>query len=224
MKRAAMLARIRSALAVDTAAAGARAEAVAARLIQPPRHPLPGFARLSGEERHARLNACLAAQGAEVLSIPNLAALPLAVASIMRDLATAAALAIGDDDRLAALDWPPAVRPLRWTAGQTLGDGTAALTHAVAAVAETGTLVFASGPASPASLAFLPEVHIAAVARESVVASFEDAFSRLALDIGETRWPRAVNLVSGPSRTGDIGGRIVKGAHGPRRLAVVIYG
>jgi L-lactate dehydrogenase complex protein LldG len=36
--------------------------------------------------------------------------------------------------------------------------------------------------------------------------------------------PRTLNLVSGPSRTADIGGRIVIGAHGPRRLMVVIVG
>jgi L-lactate dehydrogenase complex protein LldG len=36
--------------------------------------------------------------------------------------------------------------------------------------------------------------------------------------------PRSLNLISGPSRTGDIGGRIVLGAHGPRRLCIVIVG
>ena len=84
-----------------------------------------------------------------------------------------------------------------------LGDGTAALTHAWGAVAETGTLVMTSSAASPASLAFLPELHIVAVARDSIVGSFEEAFGRL----GASRMPRAVNLVSSPSRTSDIGGR-----------------
>ncbi len=36
--------------------------------------------------------------------------------------------------------------------------------------------------------------------------------------------PRTLNLVTGASRTGDIGGRIVMGAHGPRRLAVFLLG
>jgi L-lactate dehydrogenase complex protein LldG len=91
-------------------------------------------------------------------------------------------------------------------------------------VAETGTLVLASSAANPASLAFLPEFHLVAVPRDGIVASFEDAFARLRARAGPDRFPRAVNLVSGPSRTGDIGGRIVKGAHGPRRLAVLVYG
>ncbi len=91
-------------------------------------------------------------------------------------------------------------------------------------MAETGTLVLASGAANPALLAFLPEIHIVAVARNTIAASFEEAFARLGSELSPQRWPRAVNLVSGASRTGDIGGRIVKGAHGPRRLAVFIYG
>ena len=81
----------------------------------------------------------------------------------------------------------------------------------------------ASGGANPASLAFLPELHIVALAREDIVASFEDAFARLAAAYPD-RLPRAVSLVSGASRTGDIGGKIVRGAHGPRRLAVILYG
>ena len=36
--------------------------------------------------------------------------------------------------------------------------------------------------------------------------------------------PRALNLVSGPSRTGDIEQTIVLGAHGPRRLHIVLAG
>jgi L-lactate dehydrogenase complex protein LldG len=34
--------------------------------------------------------------------------------------------------------------------------------------------------------------------------------------------PRTVNFVSGPSRTADIGGQLVMGAHGPRRLCVIL--
>jgi L-lactate dehydrogenase complex protein LldG len=40
---------------------------------------------------------------------------------------------------------------------------------------------------------------------------------------GKGAMPRALNFISGASRTGDIGGRIVKGAHGPRSLCVIVY-
>ncbi|WP_366786125.1 LUD domain-containing protein [uncultured Hyphomicrobium sp.] len=79
--------------------------------------------------------------------------------------------------------------------------------HAYGWVAETGTLVLASGAGNPASLAFLPEVDIGDVARATIAASFEDAFALHASELGPKRWPRAVSLVSGVSRTGDIGGQ-----------------
>jgi L-lactate dehydrogenase complex protein LldG len=73
-------------------------------------------------------------------------------------------------------------------------------------------------------LAFLPELHIVALARADLAAAFEDAFARFVAAIAPGRFPRAVNLVSSPSRTSDIGGLSVRGAHGPRRLAVILYG
>jgi L-lactate dehydrogenase complex protein LldG len=54
----------------------------------------------------------------------------------------------------------------------------------------------------------------------TIVAAFEDAHALLLAGAGAL--PRTLNLVSGASRTGDIGGRIVMGAHGPRRLAVFL--
>ncbi len=219
-----VLTRIRAALAIDPRQEAERAETVAHRLGHPPAHLRPAFARCEGEAREARLRVCFEAQGVELVPIPTRRALPAAVTALTATLAPTARLVIGDDERLTALDWSGKSAPQPWSREDTLGDGTAALTHAVAAVAETGTLVLTSRPASPALLAFLPELHIVALDRATIVPAFEDAFARLTERIAGARWPRAVNLVSGASRTGDIGGRIVKGAHGPRRLAVVLYG
>ena len=49
-------------------------------------------------------------------------------------------------------------------------------------------------------------------------------FDRLRAIYGEGSLPRTVNLISGPSRTADIEQTIVRGAHGPKRLHVVILG
>lgn len=221
--RDAILSRLRAALVTSEAAPGARQRAVAARLSAPPRHPRPAFAGLEGDAAASRLMRCLEAQGASVTEVATLAALPDAVARIAGAHGPLMRLVMGNDARLATLQWPAGTAPARWTAEQPLGDGYAALTHARGGVAETGTLVLRSDAASPASLAFLPELHIVALDRETIVGSFEEALTGLA---GETsgRLPRAVNLVSSPSRTSDIGGRSVRGAHGPRHLAVVVYG
>jgi L-lactate dehydrogenase complex protein LldG len=92
----------------------------------------------------------------------------------------------------------------------------------VAGVAETGTLVLASGPDNPVTLTFVPDTHVVVVEAQTIVGSYEEAVMRLLRELGQL--PRTLNLVSAPSRTGDIGGKIVMGAHGPRRLAVVLVG
>jgi L-lactate dehydrogenase complex protein LldG len=89
-------------------------------------------------------------------------------------------------------------------------------------VAETGTLMMLSGPDTPASMHLLPETHVAVVPAERVVAHYEDGFALARAERGTL--PRATNLVSGPSRTGDIEQTIVLGAHGPYRVHVVIVG
>jgi L-lactate dehydrogenase complex protein LldG len=89
-------------------------------------------------------------------------------------------------------------------------------------VAETGTLVLASGPHNPVTLAFVPDTHLVVVRNETIVGGYEEACKLVEAELGPSVLPRTLNLISGPSRTGDIGGRIVMGAHGPRRLAVIL--
>lgn len=94
------------------------------------------------------------------------------------------------------------------------------LTGCFCATAETGSLVLLSGPDTYASAGLLPETHIAVVPASRIVAGHEDAFALIRAERGEL--PRAVNYVSGPSRTGDIEQTIVLGAHGPYRVHVIV--
>ena len=94
------------------------------------------------------------------------------------------------------------------------------ITGCFCAVAETGSLVLLSGPDTPAAASLLPETHIAIVSASRVVPGMEEAWSLIRAERGEL--PRAVNFVSGPSRTGDIEQTIVLGAHGPYRVHIVI--
>lgn len=97
------------------------------------------------------------------------------------------------------------------------------ITGCFCATAETGSLVLLSGPQTAASAALLPETHIAIVPASRIVAGHEQAYALMRAECGEL--PRAVNFVSGPSRTGDIEQTIVLGAHGPYRVhAIVVRG
>jgi L-lactate dehydrogenase complex protein LldG len=96
------------------------------------------------------------------------------------------------------------------------------ITGCFCAIAETGTLMLASGPESPASVSLLPETHIALVPASRIVAGMEEAFALARAELGAL--PRAVNFISGPSRTGDIEQTIVLGAHGPYRVHLILVG
>ena len=98
------------------------------------------------------------------------------------------------------------------------------LTPCLAAIAETGTLMLTSGEATPTTLNFLPDTHIVVLRAGQVVASYEDGWDLLRAQSTDRLWglPRTVNFITGPSRTGDIEQRIELGAHGPRRLHVIL--
>lgn len=96
----------------------------------------------------------------------------------------------------------------------------AGLSVAVCGVAETGTLVFHSGPNSPTTLNFLPDNHIVLLSQSMLVGAYEDAWEMLRKGAGGM--PRTVNWITGPSRSADIEQTLLLGAHGPRRLHIVI--
>ena len=94
------------------------------------------------------------------------------------------------------------------------------ITGCFCAVAETGTLMLVSGAETPATVSLLPETHIAIVPASRILPGMEEAWALARTELGEL--PRAVNFISGPSRTGDIEQTIVLGAHGPYRVHLVI--
>lgn len=119
---------------------------------------------------------------------------------------------------LAHLDWRGAGLDLAARAAN--GDDGVGVTGSFAAIAETGTLVVASGPDTPASASLLPETHVAVVRAGRIVARMEEAWDLARQAFGQL--PRAINFISGPSRTGDIEQQLVLGAHGPYRVHIVI--
>lgn len=94
------------------------------------------------------------------------------------------------------------------------------ITGCFCALAETGTLVLCSGPDTPAATSLLPETHIAVVSSQRILSGMEEAWNLARAELGDM--PRAINFISGPSRTGDIEQTIVIGAHGPYRVHIII--
>src|SRR3546814_2065914 len=97
------------------------------------------------------------------------------------------------------------------------GEGTS-LTGAFAGIAETGTLMMASGPEAPTTLNFLPENHLVVLRTSQVIGRYEEAWQHLRAALGPGVMPRAGNMIPVPSRTGDIEPTLLFGARGPRRL------
>ncbi len=130
-----------------------------------------------------------------------------------------AAAAIAPDPALEGLDWSDAGVAADARRGQP--DDRVCVGHAVCGVAETGTLVLASGPRSPITLNFLPDVHVVAIPADAIVGTYEDAWKRI-----RTRgdMPRAINWITGPSRSADIEQTLQLGAHGPVRFVIALYG
>ena len=120
----------------------------------------------------------------------------------------------------ADLDW--AQTGLSVEARPTVGDDRLGITGVFCAIAETGTLVFLSGADTPTATTLLPDTHIAIVSVNRIVDTMEDAFALVRKERGSV--PRAVNMISGPSRTGDIEQTIVLGAHGPFRVHILVVG
>ena len=121
---------------------------------------------------------------------------------------------------LEGLSWPQGWQVQAGVEGARTAD--AAVSVAAAGVAETGSLVLASGPQSPTSLNFLPDIHLVVLRREDLVDYLEEAWTRLLSGGGQP--PRGVNVITGPSRTADVEQTIQLGAHGPRRLHVLLLG
>ncbi|MGB8857174.1 MAG: lactate utilization protein C [Burkholderiales bacterium] len=116
------------------------------------------------------------------------------------------------------LDWHGAGLDLAFD--RAMGSDAIGISGVFAGLAETGTLMLLSGVDTAASVSLVPETHIAILHKHRIVPYMEDAWALLRKENGDL--PRAVNFVSGPSRTADIEQTIVLGAHGPYRVHIIL--
>jgi L-lactate dehydrogenase complex protein LldG len=218
--RARIFAKLKSALK-DGSPVDRRRSDIAERLANPPTHPRPSRIDVDPTELRKMFRGFLEGQSATVVEVASSNDVPAAIANYLRANNLPQAVRVGADGYLESLPWS-AEPTLRRDAGAAVSTDQVGLSHAIAGVAETGTLALASGPDNPVTLNFVPETHIVVVENMDLVRTYEDVWTKVRTRFGKGAMPRTINFISGPSRTADIGGTLVTGAHGPRRLCVIL--
>lgn len=156
---------------------------------------------------------------AQVMRLDKMSDVPTAAKKVLHD-AGADRLKVAANPALEALDWSG----VEVAFGIGHGDDAVGLSLAYAGVAETGTLVLRSGADTPTTLNFLPDVHVVVIHAGDIEANYEDVWAKLRVagSGNAVVMPRTVNWITGPSRTADIEQTILLGAHGPRKLVILL--
>ena len=220
--RDAILSRMRTALKVPTDD-DARKKAVSSRLRQAPAGVIPARGQLPPRQRVELFCGMAEKLFATVERVRKPESVPKAVAAYLRQKNLPASIRMGEDPRLAALPWETQ-RALEVKSGPSDGYDEAGVSHAFAGIAETGTIAMLSGPNNPTTINFLPEHHIVVVDADAIDGDLETVLAKVRKQFGKGKMPRTVNLISGPSRSGDIEQKLVLGAHGPRALHLIVVG
>jgi L-lactate dehydrogenase complex protein LldG len=216
--RSEIFASIRRALGV-TGQEAPRHASVEDRLEHAPKGVVP--ARGQGDpavRRDIFIAQALRAQ-ASLAEVASLADVPAEVAAYLRDNNLAAMIRSGLDPRIAAMPWVET--QLLPQTSKDPSDMTS-LSIAFGGVAETGTLAMISGKDNPTHLNFLPDHHIAVLQASDIVSDYERLLRKLRTAFGKGLMPRTLNFITGPSRSADIAHTLLLGAHGPRRLHIIV--
>ena len=211
-----ILGRIRNAQArangATVAAIAPRTEAVASHLALHPRGPLPPCP----DNLVARFKECALKLSSDVMETDDRMEVPALLSRYL------------DERKLpvSGVCWP-SLAGLPWSsAGLDMQPRPAknqdlvGVTGAFCAISETGTLMLLSGVETPSTTSLLPETHVAVLDPRRIVATMEDAWDLLRKEHRQP--PRAVNFISGPSRTADIEQTVTLGAHGPYRVLLIL--
>jgi L-lactate dehydrogenase complex protein LldG len=195
------------------------------RLATHPRHLIPARSRLPRAEQIALFIRNAEKEFCTVERVPDAAAIPAAVADYLAAQNLPARLVMAPHPDLLGIDW--STRPMLEREARRAQDGDAvSLQHAWAGIAETGTLVLPSASTRPTTLNLLPDTEIAVLRASDVVGAYEEAWDRLRAGEADALtggfMPRNIMLVTGPSRSADIEQTLELGAHGPRRLHILL--
>jgi L-lactate dehydrogenase complex protein LldG len=196
-----------------------------ARLAAHPRHLIPARSAVPRPAQVRQFIANVEKEFGSVARVADLGAVPAAVADYLagQNLPTEAAMA--PHPELRQIPWSE--RPLlRIREGRGEPTDAVSVQHGYAGVAETGTLVLPSSPERPTTLNLLSDTAIVVLRASRVVGAYEEAWDLLRAErrdgVSGGFMPRNVMLVTGPSRSADIESTLELGAHGPRRLHIVL--
>ncbi|MDX1431401.1 MAG: LUD domain-containing protein [Gammaproteobacteria bacterium] len=211
--RTRILADIRSALN----RAGPLPESIARTLESRLARPRANLQPAIGADRIAHFIDKLTSVSGKVTRVDRIEAVAEVVAAHLESHALGDRLVVAPDAALDGIPWSNRLSVERRAA---LEEDRLSVTGAYAAVAETGSVVLLSSPESPTTLNFLPDDHVVVVFESQIVAHIEDVWARMRKE--KRAMPRTVNFITGPSKTGDVEQTIQEGAHGPRRLHVIL--
>jgi L-lactate dehydrogenase complex protein LldG len=217
--RAEILARLRRGLGRQDATADDQARTVAEARIRTPTPPLiPTRADLDLEGRISLFTHMAETVSARVERLAHYANVADVVVAHLREHNLPMRLVAAADPLLERVPFDRELLAIRTGAAED-GDEVS-LTRAFAGIAETGTLMLTSTAATPTMLNYLPDDSIVVLPSNRVLRAYEDGWQLLHAEQGSL--PRSINFVTGPSRTGDIEQKILLGAHGPRRLLILL--
>jgi len=115
----------------------------------------------------------------------------------------------------------PIVRTEKGYAIDDLESCDAGITGCDVLVAQTGGIMVSVESAGGRALSVLPPHHVVIARTSQMVPDLTAAFQHVKQKYGK-QFPSFLSFITGPSRTGDIERILVLGAHGPKRLTVVL--
>lgn len=192
---------------------------LAGRLATHPRHLIPARSRLPRPDQVGLFVRQVEKEFGTVARVADLSEVPAAIAEYLAAQNLPSRLVMAPHPELQGLDWTD--RPmLEIAARRAEATDMVSVQHGFAGIAETGTLMLPSDPTRPTTLNILTDTEIVVLRASRVVGAYEEAWDRLRAELGGM--PRNVMLVTGPSRSADIEQALELGAHGPRRLHIVL--
>jgi L-lactate dehydrogenase complex protein LldG len=189
------------------------------RMEQHPRHLIPARSRLPAAEQVDLFVRNVEKEFGSVARVADMDAVPGALADYLAAQNLPGSVIMAPHPELQTIPW--SARPLLdIREGRAQGTDAVSVQHGFAGIAETGTLMLPSAAERPVTLNLLADTAVVVLRASAVVGAYEEAWDKLRAEIGGM--PRNVMLVTGPSRSADIEQTLELGAHGPRRLHVVL--